>query len=203
MDLDDDDAEDFIIAAGATFLLGYAALWAYNSGALQQIIGSVAGATQGGGNVSVPGSTHLIGPMSVSAFGQAFIKDNEEPGGLPALTRYKDAGKWAIGWGHDYSGTPATISTSQAQAYFDQDMNQVASDINGAVTATLTQNQFDALADLVFNVGIGGISQMLAAINAGNFAQAKSLFSIYNHSQGKVVPSLTARRARDAELFGE
>ncbi len=43
--------------------------------------------------------------------------------------------------------------------------------VNNLVTVSLSQNQFDALIDFTFNVGIGGFgkSTLLRELNTGNF----------------------------------
>src|SRR5580698_268996 len=46
-------------------------------------------------------ATPTQGPHVISGFGEQFIKNQEEEGGIPALTRYNDVGHPAIAWGHD------------------------------------------------------------------------------------------------------
>jgi GH24 family phage-related lysozyme (muramidase) len=68
----------------------------------------------------------------------------------------------------------------------------------------LNQAQFDALVDLVFNLGKIPL-KMLQALNVGDFEKAESLFKEYNHAKkdGKWVEldDLTRRWGREENLF--
>ena len=67
---------------------------------------------------------------------------------------------------------------------------QVAVDcVNRAVTAAITQNQFDALVDFCFNVGCGSLlnSTLLRKVNAADFAGAAAQFALWVHAGGEVV----------------
>ena len=71
------------------------------------------------------------------------------------------------------------------------------------VKVELTQNQFDALSDFVYNVGSGNFrnSTLLQKLNAKDYAGAAEEFEKWNMSGGKVLPGLTARRNKEKELF--
>lgn len=151
----------------------------------------------------------ILVPMNVSPEGQAFIRSFEQL----RLNRYNDAGHAAIGWGHQIKpgdGIGNTIDAGTAEALFQSDIEDAARTINSAVKVELTQRQFDALADLVFNIGPTnflhggpnhGPSTILVMLNAGNFAGAAGQFQRWIYSQGRVNTTLVGRRAREAQRF--
>lgn len=151
-----------------------------------------------------------IFPMQASANGIAFIRQEE---GL-SLVSYPDAGGYSIGYGHfirasdlvNY-GIPneAGVQISQALAdqLFSDDILRVENVINQNVTVVLSQNQFDALADFIYDVGSDGFlsSTLLRDLNAGNYAGAAAQFVQWNKSLGQIKTSLTTRRLAEASLF--
>lgn len=149
-------------------------------------------------------------PMQLSDAGAAFIKQEE---GL-RLTSYPDANGFSIGYGHFITandstnyGLPAeagvTIDQTLADQLFADDILKVENVINENVTAVISQNQFDALADFVYNVGSTAFlnSTLLADLNAGNYAGAAAQFERWNKSAGHTSTSLTTRRLAEASLF--
>lgn len=141
-------------------------------------------------------------PLHVSDQGRAFIQSNE---GL-RLTRYGDAGGYSIGYGHKIipgDGIGQRITQAQASQLFDSDIAGVESTINDALGVSVTQGQYDALADFVYNVGAAAFrtSTLLRELNAGNYAAASAQFSRWIHSSGAVNPVLQQRRIADASLF--
>lgn len=122
-----------------------------------------------------------------------------------SLSAYQDvAGVWTNGYGNTHGVVPGTtITVEQAQ-------NDLASNIEGAefvvnrvVTVPLTQNQFDALVDFVFNLGSGNFqsSTLLRLLNQGDYHGASGQFPLWNHSGGHVVDGLTRRRLAEQALF--
>lgn len=145
---------------------------------------------------SAQGALDIIAPMHVSPNGQAFIKRNEQL----RLQAYPDASGHSIGWGHYFpAGTayPQTITVAQAQAYFDDDIANAEQTINSNVTVLLSQTQFDALADFVFNVGANAFekSTLLRMLNNGNYRGASQQFLAWTKSGGG------ARRQAEANMF--
>ena len=72
-----------------------------------------------------------------------------------------------------------------------------------AIKVKVTQNQFDAMVSLAYNVGAGAFlkSTLLKKVNAGDFAGAGEQFLRWNRAGGKVVLGLTRRREREKQLF--
>lgn len=139
--------------------------------------------------------------MKTSETGIKLIEDME---GL-RLKAYQDVvGVWTNGYGNTHGVIPGSVIT-QAQAESDLLSNVAGSEyvVNSVVKVTLTQNQFDALVDFVFNLGSGNFqsSTLLRKLNAGDFAGASAEFPKWNHAGGIVVDGLTKRREAERLLF--
>lgn len=66
----------------------------------------------------------------------------------------------------------------------------------------LSQNQFDALADFIWNCGPGAMEWDVGrSIRAGNYVQAANDLLQYDTSNGVYVSDLARRRARERALF--
>jgi len=96
-----------------------------------------------------------------------------------------------------------TLTRQEALDLFQADLRPREQVVVNAVTVPLTQNQFDALVSLVFNIGGGNFrsSTLLRRLNEGSYALAAEQFHVWRRSGGKVLPGLVARRAWEAELF--
>jgi lysozyme len=119
---------------------------------------------------------------------------------------YQDqVGVWTIGYGHTGPDVHPGLSITQAIAeqLLAQDVSRAADCVNKALTVAVTQEEFDALVDFVYNMGTGAFlkSTMLADLNAGNFAAAAAQFQLWDHAGGKVVAGLLERRNQEAALF--
>ena len=130
-----------------------------------------------------------------------------------AAEAYPDAGYgWdrpTIGYGHTSQAGPPdvrkgmTITRPVAELYLIDDLDRVAEGIAKHVTVPLNENQHGALCSFVFNVGLPAFqhSTLLRKLNAGDYKGAADEFPRWNKSNGKVLPSLTRRRADEAVLF--
>jgi GH24 family phage-related lysozyme (muramidase) len=113
---------------------------------------------------------------------------------------------WTIGWGTTGADvTPGTIWTkAQCDARLDQDVTAFALQVTSALgTAATTQNQFDALVDFAYNLGIRNLqtSTLLKLHKAGNYPGAAAEFPKWNMAAGKVLPGLVRRRAAEQALY--
>lgn len=148
--------------------------------------------------------------MRTSAAGRKAIAQREGN----KLTAYKDSvGIPTIGVGHtSAAGPPAVkmgmkITASQSDEILTRDLQGVEADVNRLVTAPLTQNQFDALVSLVFNIGGTAFrkSTLLKRLNASDYAGAASQFLVWNKAtvNGKRVAlkGLTTRREAERKQF--
>jgi lysozyme len=73
-----------------------------------------------------------------------------------------------------------------------------------AIGVPLTQNQFDALVSLCYNIGSGNLisSTLVKMLKAGNDkAEVAKQFLRWNKAAGKELAGLTRRRNAEAELF--
>ena len=104
------------------------------------------------------------------------------------LKAYKDSvGVWTVGVGHTGRMAPPhvkpgmTISTHQADTFLAADLAPVERAIGQMVDVEMTQNQFDALASLIFNIGVGGFqgSTVRKRLNAKNYAGAADAFLLW------------------------
>ena len=122
------------------------------------------------------------------------------------LTAYRDCGGvLTIGYGHTGPDVieGVTIDEAQAETLLRTDVQVAVECVNRAVTAAITQNQFDALVDFCFNVGCGALmnSTLLRNVNAADFAGAAAQFALWVHAGGEVVPGLVRRRELEAQMF--
>jgi lysozyme len=74
--------------------------------------------------------------------------------------------------------------------------------VNGLVKVSLTQNQYDAIMNLVYNIGTGAFatSTLLKRLNEGKFQEAADQFLVWKRS-GNDPDILLPRRKRERELF--
>jgi len=122
------------------------------------------------------------------------------------LAAYQDqVGVWTIGYGHtgrEVHGGLA-ITEEHADVLLESDIASAVACVNRAVTAEISQCQFDALVDFVFNLGCARLlgSTLLRHVNAGEFDLAAAQFPLWDHAGGVVVPGLLARRNAEMSLF--
>ncbi|MGA8531869.1 MAG: lysozyme [Acidobacteriaceae bacterium] len=124
------------------------------------------------------------------------------------LTAYQDqTGVWTIGYGHTGPDVRAglTITLEEAEALLAKDVSSAAAFVNRIVMVEVTQQEFDALVDFVFNLGVGTFerSTLLRLLNAGEFAAAAAQFALWDRAGGAVVAGLLRRRQAETALFTE
>ena len=71
------------------------------------------------------------------------------------------------------------------------------------IKVKVSQNQFDAMVSLAYNIGVGNFSKstLLKKVNSGDFDGASNEFLKWNKSSGKELLGLTRRREREKDLF--
>lgn len=123
---------------------------------------------------------------------------------------YKDsAGIWTIGVGHTAArGEPIpkkglVLTDAEVEATLDRDLDHFEAKVNEVVKVSLTQNQFDALVSLCFNIGEGAFSKstLVRKLNAKDYQGAADQFLVWNKAGDKKVQGLVNRRAKERELF--
>lgn len=122
------------------------------------------------------------------------------------LTAYWDTvGKvWTIGYGCTTNVQEGlTITQDEAENRLLADVGKSSTAVNQLVNVPLTQDEFDALVDFVFNLGVTNFarSTLRAYINGGHFSLAIAQFDLWDHASGKVVAGLLRRREAEASLF--
>ncbi len=115
------------------------------------------------------------------------------------------AGKPTIGFGHTgadvYDGL--IITPERAEEMLRDDLRDVEKAVLQAVTAPITQGQFDALVSFTYNVGIGALkaSTLLRKLNAEDYIGASAQFSLWTKAGGRDLPGLIRRRAAERSMF--
>jgi lysozyme len=141
-------------------------------------------------------------PMQYSPAGQLLTQAFEGC----KLVPYQDIrGVWTDGYGNTHNVTPfgPAISPEQARGDLLRNVQSAVDAVNYYVNVPLTQGEFDALVDFVFNDGQGAFagSTLLRDLNAGNYAAAASQFELWDHAAGVVVAGLLRRRIAEEQEF--
>lgn len=114
------------------------------------------------------------------------------------------AGIPTIGYGHTNNVKLGDTCTQQeADEWLDDDFFYATADVKAVVKVPLTDNQLDALASFVFNLGVRKLIQstLLKKLNAGDYPGAANEFDKWVFAVGKKLNGLIARRAAEKELF--
>lgn len=142
--------------------------------------------------------------MQTSKNGRDFIKGFE----ALRLIAYPDPGTggkpWTNGWGHTKGVKQGDrITQAQAEQFLSDDLAVFELTVNGAVKRPMTQNQFDAMVSLAFNIGGPEFAQstLVKKFNTGDVLGAADQFPRWKFSGGKVMPGLVKRRAAEREMF--
>lgn len=123
--------------------------------------------------------------MVVSDVGRALIEQRE---GL-RLQAYQDiTGVWTIGYGHTSAAGPPKvtprmkISRAQADAVLAKDLGKYEGYVSRYLKRTPTQNQFDAMVSLCYNIGPNGFwgSSVLKQFNLGHIQTAADDFLLWD-----------------------
>lgn len=121
-------------------------------------------------------------------------------------TAYQDiAGIWTIGYGFTQGVKQGDIMTQdEADVRLAQELVPVENFINRLCTVVPTQNQFDAMVSLTYNIGVGNFehSTVLADHNRSDFAGAQQAFLRWDISKGQRVQALYDRRKKESDLYG-
>lgn len=119
-----------------------------------------------------------------------------------------------IGYGHliaqsEWGQYKNGITEAQATALFKSDLNPFVSTVKTNVTAKVTQNEFDAMVILAFNIGRSAFasSSVLKLVNNPNaktsYPDLESAWKAWNKSQGKVSKGLENRRNAEWNIYSK
>ncbi|HEY2598579.1 MAG TPA: lysozyme [Candidatus Dormibacteraeota bacterium] len=147
---------------------------------------------------------------TTSVQGRAFIEHNEGC----SLTAYPDppgqSTQFSIGFGHllDAGETYANgITQDEADALLSADLRPREACVNSKVQVDITQAQFDALVDFVYNEGMDAFSgsTTLRRLNAGDYQGAADALLMWDRvmRRGQLVEDggLLARRVAERKMF--
>lgn len=148
---------------------------------------------------------------SISPKGLQLIADFE---GYRNRAYLDSAGIWTIGHGTTrYPSGPKkgqrvkkgdTCTKEQALQWLLEDSKWAAKAADDYTRDDINQNQFDALASFIYNVGPTAYrnSTLRVKINSGaSEAGIRQQFARWNKAGGKVIKGLSNRRAREAALY--
>lgn len=143
--------------------------------------------------------------MNISSRGIELIKQFE---GFRGESYPDSNNSWSIGYGHngELNGCEITqgmsITETEATVLLLKDLEHVEKILNNNILVSLTQNQFDALCSLVFNIGAGAFrkSNMLLLLNKKEFYSAADEFLLWDRV-GYKKNYLQSRRQKERELF--
>ena len=140
--------------------------------------------------------------VNLGEAGKALIQSYEKC----AFVAYKPTPNdvWTLGFGHTRAVAEGdTCTQEQADAWFVQDVAWAEECVNRAVTAQVSQEEFDALVSLCFNIGCPAFSgsTLVKELNAANYDAASQQFLVWDKQHGQVLAGLSARRRAEQELF--
>lgn len=143
-------------------------------------------------------------PSKVSDAGVAFIAGFE---GFREKA-YRDlGGVWTVGYGEtEHVNANTTMTQKAALGHLRTRLNRdyVPAVLAAAKDHPLTQNQLDAMASFVYNVGVGGVgpsTQVGRNLRLGNKQAAADALLAWNKVSGKPIEGLTRRRQAERSLF--
>lgn len=113
---------------------------------------------------------------------------------------------WTIGYGHYGSDVKEgqKITEGQALILLNRDMAAAVKAVDAVAHPSLTQAQFDAVVDLVFNAGAGVIASSTGtgqALRAGDVKTLRAKLALFINQNGKPVLGLRRRVAGRLALF--
>jgi lysozyme len=95
------------------------------------------------------------------------------------------------------------ISAPEAEELLRKDLVRFEKAVGAGVRVPFSQNQYDALVSLAFNIGVGAFSRstLLRLLNAGKHTEAADQFLRWNKAGGKELKGLTTRRKDERALY--
>lgn len=137
--------------------------------------------------------------MQISEKGLALIKEFE---GLRLEAYQCSADVWTIGYGHTAGVRKGDVITKATAArMLADDVSEFESAVNNAVTARLTQNQFDALVSLAFNIGATAFKNSTLVKKLNLRDDAADEFLRWRYVNRVESPGLLRRREAERALF--
>lgn len=128
----------------------------------------------------------------------------------------KDVTEWVegatIGYGHliskmEWDLYKDGITVEQADELFENDLSPFVDVVNEAITVSVSQQQFDAMVLLAYNIGPGSFSgsSVVKLVNDPSaktpYASLEDAWKAWNKSQGKINQGLINRRAAEWKIY--
>ena len=129
------------------------------------------------------------------------------------LKAYKcSANVWTIGWGSTFYDTKGefpvkegdTCTQDEADLLFLKTLQAFVNCVRNRVKLGISQNKFDAMVSLAYNIGCGAFSKstLLKKVIANpNDPSIGNSFLSWNKANKKVIKGLTNRRTAEATLY--
>lgn len=128
----------------------------------------------------------------------------KEAEGLRLSAYLCPAGIPTIGYGHTKGVKLGdTCTREQAEEWLENDFYMAKQDVKAVVRVPLRENQLDALASFVFNLGVRKLIQstLLKKLNAGDYSGAAAEFDKWVFADKVKLNGLIKRRAKERQLF--
>lgn len=142
-----------------------------------------------------------VGALTLTAAGLAFISGNEGR----SYTAYRDpVGVVTICDGHTKTAKMGQRATDAiCDQLLKEDTAEAQAAVKRLVKVKLTQEQYNALVDFVFNKGSGNFSSstLLKHVNAGNCYAAGDEFLRWKYAKGVYLRGLEIRGGLQRELW--
>ena len=119
---------------------------------------------------------------------------------------------YTIGYGsiRDINNKPVTLSTppitvAQGFQLLSRDIHSALLTVAQDVKVPLSKNEWAALADLIYNIGVGNFasSTLLKLLNAKDYSGAAEEFEKWDLASGKKIAGLLRRRIAEEDLFDQ
>jgi GH24 family phage-related lysozyme (muramidase) len=143
-------------------------------------------------------------PYAISDNGLALIREYEGFRDTPAQM---PNGAWVVGYGHVRAEAGDDVCEAAAAELLTQDIAAVEAAVNEAVTAEISQSQFDALVSFAFSVGAEAFakSDVLRRTNTGEAIAAACAMDAWRKSDAsgelEIIDALIRRRAAEKALY--
>lgn len=93
------------------------------------------------------------------------------------------------------------MTEAEATACMMKDLEEAERYVTQYVTVPINQNQYDALVLFTNNCGPGNLKKLIAPLNKGDALGTANKLPLYVKAQGRTLPGLVSRRAREQALF--
>lgn len=147
-------------------------------------------------------------PRNISDNGLHFTAAWEKFSCKPYYATANEKQRGIITWGYGHTGKPAdaplSLTEGQALILLNRDMAAAVKAVDAVAHPSLTQAQFDAVVDLVFNAGAGVIASSTGtgqALRTGHLETLRYKLALFINQNGKPVLGLRRRVAGRLALF--